>query len=170
MKADPGDIFDINSSTGEIKLKPYIRSMEIVQNITRQRDCRWSVLVQARDRGSPSFSTTAVVNIDITEPVSPGSGVNVCALGEFNGLYSCFIVPWYNYGASSCCVHYLQPFLVMFLSLLTERAQRAHGCVSNAEPRESTESSWSGGRLHLCYGFADSFDLHSSVLSQHKVQ
>ncbi|XDV43898.1 hypothetical protein PO909_012287, partial [Leuciscus waleckii] len=68
MKADPGDIFDINSSTGEIKLKPYIRSMEIVQNITRQKDCRWSVLVQARDRGSPSFSTTAVVNIDITEP------------------------------------------------------------------------------------------------------
>ncbi|KAG1945316.1 cadherin-related family [Pimephales promelas] len=68
MKADPDDIFDINSSTGEIKLKPYIRSMEIVQNITRQKDCRWSVLVQARDRGSPSFSTTAVVNIDITEP------------------------------------------------------------------------------------------------------
>lgn len=86
MKADPGDIFDINSSTGEIKLKPYIRSMEIVQNITRQKDCRWSVLVQARDRGSPSFSTTAVVNIDITEPVRPGSGVNVCALGEFNGF------------------------------------------------------------------------------------
>ncbi|XP_077091590.1 cadherin-related family member 1a isoform X3 [Siphateles boraxobius] len=68
MKADPDGIFDINSSTGEIKLKPYIRSMEIVQNITRQKDCRWSVLVQARDRGSPSFSTTAVVNIDITEP------------------------------------------------------------------------------------------------------
>ncbi|XP_067285434.1 cadherin-related family member 1a isoform X2 [Pseudorasbora parva] len=67
MKADPDNIFDINTSTGEIKLKPYIKSLEIVQNITRQKDCRWSVLVQARDRGSPSFSTTAVVNIDITE-------------------------------------------------------------------------------------------------------
>ncbi|ROI83846.1 Cadherin-related family member 1 [Anabarilius grahami] len=67
MKADPDNIFDINTSTGEIKLKPYIKSMEIVQNITRQRDCRWSVVVQARDRGSPSFSTTAVVKIDITE-------------------------------------------------------------------------------------------------------
>ncbi|XP_067225765.1 cadherin-related family member 1a isoform X1 [Chanodichthys erythropterus] len=67
MKADPDNIFDINTSTGEIKLKPYIKSMEIVQNITRQKDCRWSVVVQARDRGSPSFSTTAVVKIDITE-------------------------------------------------------------------------------------------------------
>ncbi|XP_051769592.1 cadherin-related family member 1 isoform X2 [Ctenopharyngodon idella] len=67
MRADPDNIFDINTSTGEIKLKPYIKSMEIVQNITRQKDCRWSVVVQARDRGSPSFSTTAVVKIDITE-------------------------------------------------------------------------------------------------------
>uniref|UniRef100_A0A8C2Q492 Cadherin related family member 1 n=1 Tax=Cyprinus carpio TaxID=7962 RepID=A0A8C2Q492_CYPCA len=70
MKADPDNIFDINTSTGEIKLKPYIRSMEIVQNITKQKDCRWSVVVQARDRGSPSFSTTAVVKIHITEAVS----------------------------------------------------------------------------------------------------
>uniref|UniRef100_A0A672KSS1 Photoreceptor cadherin n=1 Tax=Sinocyclocheilus grahami TaxID=75366 RepID=A0A672KSS1_SINGR len=69
MKADPDNIFDINTSTGEIKLKPYIKSMEIVQNITKQKDCRWSVVVQARDRGSPSFSTTAVVKIDITEAV-----------------------------------------------------------------------------------------------------
>ncbi|XP_043087071.1 cadherin-related family member 1 [Puntigrus tetrazona] len=67
MKADPDNIFDINTSTGEIKLKPYIKSMEIVQNITKQKDCRWSVVVQARDRGSPSFSTTAVVKIDITD-------------------------------------------------------------------------------------------------------
>lgn len=73
MKADPDNIFDINTSTGEIKLKPYIKSMEIVQNITRQKDCRWSVVVQARDRGSPSFSTTAVVKIDITEAVRRGS-------------------------------------------------------------------------------------------------
>lgn len=69
MQADPDNIFDINTSTGEIKLKPYIKSMEIVQNITKQKDCRWSVVVQARDRGSPSFSTTAVVKIDITEAV-----------------------------------------------------------------------------------------------------
>ncbi|KAF7669371.1 hypothetical protein LDENG_00199660 [Lucifuga dentata] len=67
MKADPDNAFDINAETGEIKLKPYIKSMEIVQNITKQKDCKWSLVVQARDRGSPSFSTTAVVNIDITE-------------------------------------------------------------------------------------------------------
>ncbi|KAM8837874.1 cadherin-related family member 1a isoform 2-T2 [Spinachia spinachia] len=67
MTADPDNAFDINADTGEIKLKPYIKTMEIVQNITEQKDCRWSLVVQARDRGSPSFSTTAVVNIDITE-------------------------------------------------------------------------------------------------------
>ncbi|XP_054455392.1 cadherin-related family member 1 [Anoplopoma fimbria] len=67
MTADPDNAFDINAATGEIKLKPYIKSMEIVQNITKQKDCKWSLVVQARDRGSPSFSTTAVVNIDITE-------------------------------------------------------------------------------------------------------
>uniref|UniRef100_A0AAQ5ZYA2 Cadherin-related family member 1 n=1 Tax=Amphiprion ocellaris TaxID=80972 RepID=A0AAQ5ZYA2_AMPOC len=67
MTADPDNAFDINANTGEIQLKPYIKSMEIVQNITKQKDCKWSLVVQARDRGSPSFSTTAVVNIDITE-------------------------------------------------------------------------------------------------------
>ncbi|XP_041829014.1 cadherin-related family member 1 [Melanotaenia boesemani] len=67
MTADPDNAFDINANTGEIKLKPFIKSMEIVQNITKQKDCKWSLVVQARDRGSPSFSTTAVVNIDITE-------------------------------------------------------------------------------------------------------
>lgn len=69
MTADPDNAFDINADTGEIRLKPYIKSMEIVQNITKQKDCKWSLVVQARDRGSPSFSTTAVVNIDITEAV-----------------------------------------------------------------------------------------------------
>ncbi|XP_062416186.1 cadherin-related family member 1 isoform X2 [Pungitius pungitius] len=67
MTADPDNAFDINADTGEIKLKPYIKTMEIVQNITEQKECKWSLVVQARDRGSPSFSTTAVVNIDITE-------------------------------------------------------------------------------------------------------
>lgn len=71
MTADPDNAFDINAATGEIKLKPYIKSMEIVQNITKLKDCKWSLVVQARDRGSPSFSTTAVVNIDITEAVRP---------------------------------------------------------------------------------------------------
>lgn len=71
MKADPDNAFDINADTGEIQLKPYIKSMEIVQNITKLKDCKWSLVVQARDRGSPSFSTTAVVNIDITEAVRP---------------------------------------------------------------------------------------------------
>uniref|UniRef100_A0AAY4CZ98 Cadherin-related family member 1 n=1 Tax=Denticeps clupeoides TaxID=299321 RepID=A0AAY4CZ98_9TELE len=67
MKADPDNIFDIDADTGEIKLKSFIKSMDIVQNITKQKDCTWSVVVQARDRGSPSFSTTAMVKIDITE-------------------------------------------------------------------------------------------------------
>ncbi|XP_041672367.1 cadherin-related family member 1 [Cheilinus undulatus] len=67
MRADPENAFDINSDTGEIQLKPYIKSMAIVHNITKQKDAKWSLVVQARDRGSPSFSTTAVVNIDITE-------------------------------------------------------------------------------------------------------
>ncbi|XP_061763584.1 cadherin-related family member 1 isoform X1 [Nerophis ophidion] len=67
MTADPDNAFDINAETGEIQLKPYIKSMEIVHNITMQKDCKWSLVVQARDRGCPSFSTTAVVNIDITE-------------------------------------------------------------------------------------------------------
>eukprot|EP00063_Salmo_salar_P037727 XP_014012562.1 PREDICTED: cadherin-related family member 1-like [Salmo salar] len=67
MKTDPENIFDINADTGEIKLKSYIKSMDIVQNITKQNDCIWSVVVQAQDRGSPSFSTTTVVKIDITE-------------------------------------------------------------------------------------------------------
>ncbi|XP_028332998.1 cadherin-related family member 1-like isoform X2 [Gouania willdenowi] len=69
MTADPNNAFDINANTGEIQLKPYIKSMEIVQNITRQKDCKWTLVVQAKDRGSPSFSTTAVVNIDITEAI-----------------------------------------------------------------------------------------------------
>lgn len=91
MKADPDNIFDINTSTGEIKLKPYIKSMEIVQNITKQKDCRWSVVVQARDRGSPSFSTTAVVKIDITEAVSRlHVRVTVCTLGSKQLLMSIF--------------------------------------------------------------------------------
>ncbi|XP_061080891.1 cadherin-related family member 1-like [Conger conger] len=67
MKADPDNIFDIDAETGEIKVKPYIKSLEIVQNITKKADCKWSLVVQARDRGSPSFSTTAVVKIDLTE-------------------------------------------------------------------------------------------------------
>lgn len=70
MKTEPDNIFDIDADTGEIKLKPYIKSMDIVQNITNQRDCTWSVVVQAKDRGSPSFSTTTIVKIDITEAVS----------------------------------------------------------------------------------------------------
>ncbi|KAJ8365698.1 hypothetical protein SKAU_G00145290 [Synaphobranchus kaupii] len=67
MKADPDNIFDIDADTGEIKVKPYIKSLEIVHNITKKTDCKWSLVVQARDRGSPSFSTTAVVKIDLTE-------------------------------------------------------------------------------------------------------
>uniref|UniRef100_A0A670I9U7 Cadherin related family member 1 n=1 Tax=Podarcis muralis TaxID=64176 RepID=A0A670I9U7_PODMU len=67
MQADPANVFDIDQSTGEIKLKSYIRSLDIIHNITNNKDCIWSVVVQAKDRGSPSFSTTAVLKIDITE-------------------------------------------------------------------------------------------------------
>ncbi|NXM25613.1 CDHR1 protein, partial [Oxyruncus cristatus] len=67
MQADPANVFDIDQSTGEIKLKSYIRSLDIIHNITKNKDCIWSLVVQAKDRGSPSFSTTAVLKIDITE-------------------------------------------------------------------------------------------------------
>ncbi|XP_049614807.1 cadherin-related family member 1a isoform X2 [Syngnathus scovelli] len=69
MTADPDNAFDIDAETGEIKLKPYIKSMEIVNNITMEKACKWSLVVEARDQGSPSFSATAVVNIDITEAI-----------------------------------------------------------------------------------------------------
>lgn len=69
MQADPANVFDIDQSTGEIKLKSYIRSLDIIHNITKNKDCIWSLVVQAKDRGSPSFSTTAVLKIDITEEV-----------------------------------------------------------------------------------------------------
>ncbi|XP_051936121.1 cadherin-related family member 1 isoform X2 [Hippocampus zosterae] len=70
MKAEPdNNIFDIDADTGEINLKSYIKSMAIIQNITKQNDFTWSLVVQARDMGQPSFSTTAVVKIDITEAV-----------------------------------------------------------------------------------------------------
>ncbi|XP_073430923.1 cadherin-related family member 1 [Dendrobates tinctorius] len=67
MQADPVNVFDIDQNTGEIKLKSYIRSLDVIQNITRNKNCKWSVVVQAKDKGSPSFSTTAVVKIDVTE-------------------------------------------------------------------------------------------------------
>ncbi|KAL7383147.1 hypothetical protein ABVT39_005617 [Epinephelus coioides] len=80
MKAEPdNNIFDINADTGEIMLKSYIKSMAIIQNITKKRDCTWSLVVQARDRGQPSFSTTAVVKIDITEATQLSGG----PLGSF---------------------------------------------------------------------------------------
>ncbi|XP_028279411.1 cadherin-related family member 1a [Parambassis ranga] len=80
MKAEPdNNIFDINADTGEIMLKSYIKSMAIIQNITKKRDCTWSLVVQARDRGQPSFSTTAVIKIDITEATHLKGGT----LGSF---------------------------------------------------------------------------------------
>ncbi|KAG7511650.1 cadherin-related family member 1-like [Solea senegalensis] len=80
MKAEPdNNIFDINADTGEIVLKSYIKSMAIIKNITKQSDFTWSLVVQARDRGQPSFSTTAVVKIDITEATQLKGG----PLGSF---------------------------------------------------------------------------------------
>ncbi|KAM6442452.1 cadherin-related family member 1 isoform 1-T1 [Liasis olivaceus] len=71
MQVDPANVFDIDQSTGEIKLKSYIRSLDIIHNITKKKDCIWSVVIQAKDRGSPSFSTTAILKIDITEETLP---------------------------------------------------------------------------------------------------
>ncbi|XP_068923174.1 cadherin-related family member 1 [Petaurus breviceps papuanus] len=67
MQAEPANVFDINESTGEIRLKAFVHSLDIIHNITKNKDCIWSVLVQAKDRGSPSFSTTAVLKIDILD-------------------------------------------------------------------------------------------------------
>ncbi|XP_074087967.1 cadherin-related family member 1 [Macrotis lagotis] len=67
MQAEPTNVFDINESTGEIRLKAFVHSLDIIHNLTKNRDCTWSVLVQAKDRGSPSFSTTAVLKIDILD-------------------------------------------------------------------------------------------------------
>lgn len=96
MKAEPdNNIFDIDPDTGEIVLKSYIKSMAIIQNITQQTDCTWSLVVQARDRGQPSFSTTAVVKIDITEAVS-GDEVNcircisIVSIGDCAKSHSCY--------------------------------------------------------------------------------
>lgn len=60
-------MFDIDAHTGEIRLKDFIRSLDALHNITLGGDCIWSLQVQAKDRGSPSFSTTALLKIDITD-------------------------------------------------------------------------------------------------------
>ncbi|XP_039334340.1 cadherin-related family member 1 isoform X2 [Saimiri boliviensis] len=65
--AEPANVFDIDAHTGEIWLKNSIRSLDALHNITPGRDCIWSLEVQAKDRGSPSFSTTALLKIDITD-------------------------------------------------------------------------------------------------------
>ncbi|XP_048191873.1 cadherin-related family member 1 [Perognathus longimembris pacificus] len=66
-RAEPVNVFNIDAHTGEISLKNFIRSLDALHNITPHRDCTWSVEVQAKDRGSPSFSTTALLKIDITD-------------------------------------------------------------------------------------------------------
>uniref|UniRef100_A0A8C6QNF0 Cadherin-related family member 1 n=1 Tax=Nannospalax galili TaxID=1026970 RepID=A0A8C6QNF0_NANGA len=73
--AEPANVFDIDAHTGEIRLKNSIHSLDALQNITPNGDYTWSLQVQAKDRGSPSFSTTAVLKIDITdtETLSRGS-------------------------------------------------------------------------------------------------
>ncbi|XP_004607481.2 cadherin-related family member 1 [Sorex araneus] len=71
--AEPANVFDIDARTGEIRLKNSIRSLDALHNITPHGDRTWSLEVQAKDRGSPSFSTTALLKIDIidTETLSP---------------------------------------------------------------------------------------------------
>uniref|UniRef100_F1MI44 Cadherin-related family member 1 n=1 Tax=Bos taurus TaxID=9913 RepID=F1MI44_BOVIN len=65
--AEPANVFDINAHTGEIWLKNSIRSLDALHNITPNGDRTWSLEVQAKDRGSPSFSTTALLKIDIID-------------------------------------------------------------------------------------------------------
>ncbi|XP_032169286.1 cadherin-related family member 1 [Mustela erminea] len=64
---EPANVFDIDVHTGEIRLKNSIRSLDALHNITPGGDFTWSLEVQAKDRGSPSFSTTALLKIDITD-------------------------------------------------------------------------------------------------------
>ncbi|KAM5322750.1 cadherin-related family member 1 [Glossophaga mutica] len=63
--AEPANVFDIDAHTGEIRLKNSIHSLDALNNVTCNRDYTWSLEVQAKDRGSPSFSTTALLKIDI---------------------------------------------------------------------------------------------------------
>ncbi|KAM6157047.1 cadherin-related family member 1 [Erethizon dorsatum] len=65
--AEPANVFDIDAHTGEIWLKNSICSLDALYNITPSGDRTWSLEVQAKDRGSPSFSTTALLKIDITD-------------------------------------------------------------------------------------------------------
>ncbi|XP_017503159.3 cadherin-related family member 1 isoform X1 [Manis javanica] len=65
--AEPANVFDIDAHTGEIRLKNSIHSLDALRNITSNRDATWSLEVQAKDRGFPSFSTTALLKIDITD-------------------------------------------------------------------------------------------------------
>ncbi|XP_032987220.1 cadherin-related family member 1 isoform X3 [Rhinolophus ferrumequinum] len=67
IRVEPANVFDINEHTGEIRLKNSIRSLEALRNITPSGVYTWSLEVQAKDRGSPSFSTTASLKIDITD-------------------------------------------------------------------------------------------------------
>ncbi|XP_007952424.1 cadherin-related family member 1 [Orycteropus afer afer] len=67
IHAEPANVFDINAHTGEIRLKNFIRSLDALHNITSGGDGTWSLEVQAKDRGFPSFSTTALLRIDITD-------------------------------------------------------------------------------------------------------
>lgn len=67
IRAEPASVFDIDAHTGEIRLKSSIRSLDALRTITRNGDCMWALEVQAKDRGSPSFSTMAVLRIDIID-------------------------------------------------------------------------------------------------------
>ncbi|KAK2497201.1 hypothetical protein MC885_006808 [Smutsia gigantea] len=65
--AEPANVFDIDAHTGEIRLKNSIHSLDALRNITSNGDGTWSLEVQAKDRGFPSFSTTALLRIDIID-------------------------------------------------------------------------------------------------------
>ncbi|XP_045698305.1 cadherin-related family member 1 isoform X3 [Phyllostomus hastatus] len=65
--AEPANVFDIDAYTGEIRLKNSIHSLDSLNNVTCNKDYTWSLEVQAKDRGSPSFSTTALLKIDIID-------------------------------------------------------------------------------------------------------
>uniref|UniRef100_A0A671LH23 Cadherin-related family member 1-like n=1 Tax=Sinocyclocheilus anshuiensis TaxID=1608454 RepID=A0A671LH23_9TELE len=63
--------YSIYGSGADLSTSAKVAQMTSRSSVSGRFACfykdRWSVVVQARDRGSPSFSTTAVVKIDITE-------------------------------------------------------------------------------------------------------
>ncbi|XP_068183992.1 cadherin-related family member 1a [Antennarius striatus] len=137
MKAEPdNNIFDINADTGEIVLKSYIKSMAIIQNITKQTDCTWSLVVQARDRGQPSFSTTAVVKIDITEATQINGG----PLGSF--LMQSRNKPLHILGMLAGVISLMVVVTVFISTAIFMRNKKSNRILPNRRIRRRKQKAW----------------------------